>query len=349
MRIALNVVVEEIENYINRKVIVDENIKLIDLCEYIIISMNGKKIPIYTLEHEETIYYPYDIIESEYEKTLVNLTLKDFNLKKNKEFYVDYNFDNKYTFCIEVDNISEETYLDIKENFKVLSGKGYGILDTEYNFYLKTILTTTRKNAEKYYTKSIKEYLQKTFDVVENNNKIKEYMKYRKEMIEPKNYIFNVSLEGFNKEIKRKVSVNNDITIENFCMKIITSMNGDLSHLFDIKINKEFLGEHYKDLELFYLGLKEKQRLKIIYDYGDNWTFNLTLSKIIDEYRELDFEVLSGKGYGIIDDCGGSWGLSDIFYGNDTSWGDYDINDFDLKECNERVRKLGGEVNENRF
>ena len=43
MKVVLNVVVEELEKYINRQIIVDENIKLTDLCEYIIISMNGKK------------------------------------------------------------------------------------------------------------------------------------------------------------------------------------------------------------------------------------------------------------------------------------------------------------------
>lgn len=53
--------------------------------------------------------------------------------------------------------------------------------------------------------------------------------------------------------------------------------------------------------------------MQIIYDWGDNWQFNVTLSKIMDGNDEYDFNVISSKGYGIIDDCGGICGLSDIF------------------------------------
>lgn len=35
--------------------------------------------------------------------------------------------------------------------------------------------------------------------------------------------------------------------------------------------------------------------------------------------------------------------------GDDTCWSEYDINCFNLKECNKRVRKLNGEVNEKYF
>ena len=125
----------------------------------------------------------------------------------------------------------------------------------------------------------------------------------------PKKYIFNISLEEFNIGIKRKVSVNSNISINSFCEKVILYMNGDLSHQFGIKIDKEFLGEYYDKFELFYLDITEKEKLKIIYDFGDNWQFNLTLSKIIDSNDCIDFEVLSGKGCGIIDDCGGVFQL----------------------------------------
>ena len=164
-------------------------------------------------------------------------------------------------------------------------------------------------------------------------------MNDRIDRLSPKRYVFNVSLYGFEKEIKRKIVVNNDILIEDFCKTVILAMNGDLSHLYCIKIGKQYLSEYFNDLELYYLNLKEKQKFKIVYDMGDNWIFNLTLSKIIDEYRDNEFEVISGKGYGIIDDVGGIWGLEDVFSGKDTSWGKYNIDDFDLEECNENIKK----------
>ena len=339
MKIRLNVSLEDLENEINRQIIVDENIELMDLCEYIITSMDGKKIPIYILEYNKVFYYPCNIIESRYEKTLENLTLKDFKLKKNKEFYIGYNFDNYYYFNVTVDDIFEDTSYDNNDNFKVISGKGYGIIDDERAWYLKSVLTNKRKDLERHCPKNVKEYLQKTFDIDKNNNKIKEYIEHKNGMFIPKRYVFNVSLKGFDKEIKRKICVNSDILINNFCQKVILAMNGDLSHQFDIKKNKEYLGENYGDFELFYLNLKEKQRLKIMYDFGDNWAFNLTVSKVIENFSENDFEVLSGKGYGIIDDCGGIWGLENIFNGKDTSWGIYDINEFDLEKLNSKINK----------
>ena len=88
------------------------------------------------------------------------------------------------------------------------------------------------------------------------------------------------------------------------------------------------------------MNLKEKQKLDIIYDFGDNWVFNITLSKIEDGYIDTPFQVLSGKGYGIIDDCGGSWSLAQIFDGKDRSWGRHNINDFDLEKCNRKVTRI---------
>ena len=181
--------------------------------------------------------------------------------------------------------------------------------------------------------------MQKKFDIKELNERISDYKKYKENIKTPKKYIFNISLEGFNKEIKRKISVNSNISINSFCEKVILSMNGDLSHPFTIKIGKEFLEDYYGEFELFYLGLTEKEKLKIIYDFGDNWQFDLSLSKIVNGSDEIEFEVLSGKGYGIIDDCGGIFGLCNIFNGEDDSWGKHNINEFNLKECNKIVKK----------
>ena len=69
-----------------------------------------------------------------------------------------------------------------------------------------------------------------------------------------------------------------------------------------------------------------------------NWIFNVSVSKVIDGYGEdRRFKVLKGKGYGIIDDCGGSWELYQILEGNDKSWGEYDINDFDIDQINKKI------------
>lgn len=337
MKVLLNASLCELDDKINRKILVDEDILLTDLCEYVIVSMDGKKIPIYELEYGKNIYWPYNIEESRYEKTLLKLTLKNLNLKIGKSFCIRYNFDNFYYFDLTVDSFIEENDTNKNIEFKVLSGKGYGIIDDRMCGYLESLFAEKTKDYDSYYLKSEKEYLQKRFDVNEVNEKINDYKKSKEDMLLPKRYIFNVSLEGFNKEIKRKILVNSNITIDNFCKKVVLSMNGDLSHSFDVKVGKNYLGEYYSELELFYLNLKEKNKLKVIYDWGDNWQFNLTLSKIIEDSSTKEFEVLSGKGYGIVDDCGGIYGLYEIFSGENPN---YDINEFNLEKCNEDVQKI---------
>ena len=336
MKLMLNVVLEELKDKINRQMLVDENIQLVDLCEFVIVSMNGEKIPIYEFECDKKVYYPYEIEETKNEKSMLGLTLKDLKFKKRTTFGIDYNFDKSYYFNLIVDEMIEK---DDNIDFKVISGNGYGILDDKSIYDLKRLFEEKRKDYDSYYLKSEKDYMQKKFDIKELNERISDYKKYKENIKTPKKYIFNISLEGFNKEIKRKISVNSNISINSFCEKVILSMNGDLSHPFTIKIGKEFLEDYYGEFELFYLGLTEKEKLKIIYDFGDNWQFNVTLSKIINSYDEIDFEILSGKGYGIIDDCGGIFGLCNIFNGEDDSWGKYDINEFNLEEFNKIVKK----------
>lgn len=340
MKVLMNVTLCELDNKINRQIMVDENVFLMDFCEYVIVSMDGKKIPIYELEYDKNIYLPYDIKGSGCNKFLFELTLKDLNLKKGKNFCIKYDFDNFYYFDMTVDGFIEEDIDNENVDFKILSGKGYGIIDNEKCSHLISLFSEKRKDYDSYYLKSEKEYLQKIFDVNEANERIEEYKKIKKNMLLPKKYIFNVSLEGFNKEIKRKIIVNSNITIDTFCKKVIVSMKGDLSHAYGVKIGKKYLGEYYNDLELFYLNLKEKNKLKIIYDWGDNWQFNLTLSKIIDGISEKEFEVLTGKGYGIIDDCGGVWSLENIFSEENIGWRNYNINEFNLENCNADVQKI---------
>lgn len=330
MKVYLNVTLKGLEKKINRQIIINENISLIDLCEWIIVSLNGTKIPEYELKVGIETYYPDN---SDIYKTIINKTSQFLIDNKTKNIIITYNYKKWYEIGIRIDNIKKE------ENnipFEIISGTGYGLIDKK-GYYLYNLLKYNEEQKEKYCNKEEREFINKKFDLEEINSRIKDYIQNKKELIKQKKYIFNVSLDGFNKEIKRKIIVNNDIIIDEFCRKVIISMNGDLSHEYGIKIGKDWVEEQSEYFELFYLNLKEKSKIKIIYDFGDNWTFNLTLSKIIDEYDDNDFQVLSGKGYGIIDDCGGPWGLQKIFDGEDDSWGNYDINDFDLEKCNKRV------------
>ena len=56
-------------------------------------------------------------------------------------------------------------------------------------------------------------------------------------------------------------------------------------------------------------------RLSVNYDFGDDWRVSLKLEKVFED-KELprgEFpQVIEGAGFGIVEDCGGVWGLENL-------------------------------------
>ena len=333
MKVLLNVVVENIENDINRQIIVDDNLRLSNFCEMLILSFNGEYLHFYEFLTDDNSYSPVNLKDS---LPVDNIILKDLKIKKGQEFDLEYNVDKSYIFNITVDRI----YDDESDNsfFKVMSGKGFGIYDKLESYNLRDIYDYVRRGSIDFLKKSELEILQKKIDIEDINDKINHYFMNIDYIYSPKSLVLNVSLEEFGKDIKRKIIVNDDILISDFCENIVLAMNGDLSHMYSLKINGNSIDELYESLKLKTLFLQEKQKLKLYYDFGDGWIFNITVSKINNGYNKKTFEVISGKGYGIIEDCGGNWGLYQAFYDENPYCGHYDINDFDLEKCNKRFK-----------
>lgn len=161
------------------------------------------------------------------------------------------------------------------------------------------------------------------------------------------NYKIRVSLKGFEKKIKRTFIINDDVTIDHFCQAIITSMNGYLEHLYVLKYKDKYYicNEMEEDdvdeikmnyLEISELMLKAKDKLELIYDFGDNWVFKISVSKVMPGHNEKNIELVAGIGKGIEEDCGGNWGLEDLIDGT-SHYFHYDYNDFDLNQINEQL------------
>lgn len=346
MNLEFLVYVERLKNNINRTIIANDTMSLYDFCESIIISMNGKCKHDYSLEvADETI-----IMNSIRDEEMLSLTLKDLKLQKSDELRLAYNFNACWRFTIIITNITESLN---QKDFEVVDGKGVGIIDNEHKNFFDLLNIFDKKELERfqdYYGKRkwFIEYMEKNFNVDETNKEIEKYFSNKLSKQKPAHYIMNVTLEGFTKEIKRKISVDSNMMLDNFTMRVIVSMRGDLSHLYNIIVNKEYLDDNMINAhDLTFLDLQEKSKFKIEYDFGDGWIFNISVSKVLEGYGTKKFEVLSGKGYGIVEDCGGIWGLAELFkrYNNETNdedddegyWGSYDINEFDLEEINETI------------
>jgi hypothetical protein len=101
---------------------------------------------------------------------------------------------------------------------------------------------------------------------------------------------------------------------------------------------------------------RENERLTFSYDYGDGWEIKLILEEIIEDKalpgKELP-RVLDGAGYGIIEDCGGTGGLTELakafktkkgprykelskWLGTDT----LELDSFDMDDMNFRLKKV---------
>lgn len=339
MKIKMQVYLEGFKSKIKRTILVNDNISLKVFCQYIIVSMNGNCKHLYQLILNEEYGFlgPGCKIEEYDEEYMEGKTLEYLNLKIGDKLLLNYDFKCDWEFMIKVDNI-EEGYFN--KDFEVIAGCGCGIVEDVYGVdYFKFLIDPKKTEEQRRFLgrdiPAFKDYYINNFDLNNVNKKISEFLTQYYEYIKPKRYEMYVTLDGFNREIKRKISVDSNLSLDNFCRGVIYSMRGDLSHSYGIKKGKEYLDETFLEKDLNYLELQKNQRLNVIYDYGDDWIFNIRVSKVLEGYNEKRrFGVLSGKGYGIIDDCGGTGALYEIFEGINTDWGKYDINDFDIDKIN---------------
>lgn len=94
--------------------------------------------------------------------------------------------------------------------------------------------------------------------------------------------------------------------------------------------------------------------MELWYDFGDDWFIDIRLTDIVDgEESSLSPIVMDGKGFGIIEDCGGPWGLNDIIkafrdkkgqlYQDTCEWlgiDEFNFSYFDIDEMNERLQVI---------
>ena len=198
-------------------------------------------------------------------------------------------------------------------------------------------------------------------------------------------YQFYAELEGYKPKIWRRFQVAGSITMARLGYIVMTMYEMKASHLLAVEHERPFLtpsGRLSKRMELICryeipsmnegwddfdsedatkarlskLNLEAPSRLIVWYDFGDDWRVLLTLEKVFDDPglpgRALP-RVVEGAGYGIVEDCGGIYGLWDLAqafkekegedYEQYREWlgvDDLDMEAFDLDDINFRLKKL---------
>lgn len=115
-------------------------------------------------------------------------------------------------------------------------------------------------------------------------------------------------------------------------------------------------GQDATQVKLSQLDLAAPSRLVVWYDFGDDWRVHIALEKTINdrELRAKDLpRVLEGEGFGILEDCGGPYGLMELGtalkarnsknYKELSKWMDLstvNLDRFDLEDMNFRLTKL---------
>lgn len=204
---------------------------------------------------------------------------------------------------------------------------------------------------------------------------------------------FYAELSNFESRIWRRFQVMNNITMAKLGYIIMTMFEMQASHLFcfDVPRRDNYMKSSANEMILFpsshkfpnlrielpfidpicyddesnknaaEISLKQvvkipSEEILFTYDYGDDWEIKLILEEVITN-KELPGKllprVLDGAGYGIIEDCGGASGLTDLVDALNGSKGErydmlrqwfsgntLDIYAFDLDDMNFRLKKV---------
>lgn len=144
-------------------------------------------------------------------------------------------------------------------------------------------------------------------------------------------YEFVAELKHYKPRIWRRIQVTDKTSLEDLAYVVMSSFNCYGSHLYQVVATINGKDTYYsvpnpyeegcKDLQnitgvkLNKVFKKPKDLVTLEYDFGDGWEFKIQLDKkdiLADKSEEAYPYIVSGKGYGIIEDCGGDGGLEKI-------------------------------------
>lgn len=114
--------------------------------------------------------------------------------------------------------------------------------------------------------------------------------------------------------------------------------------------------ENATEVKISQIVSSDGDEMVFSYDYGDGWEVKIVLERIFED-KELPGKelprVLDGKGYGIVEDCGGVGGLeviAEVFklkegeqYEEQCEWlgmTDLDLSSFDIDDMNYRLKRI---------
>jgi hypothetical protein len=179
-------------------------------------------------------------------------------------------------------------------------------------------------------------------------------------------YELRAKLNDFHPSTWRRFVISGDASLADLEEAMIFIFHGQFEHLYDLRNERTnevfelpeamdemfspFANADFKDATKTNVSsLKLDDRLLFTYDFGDSWEFTVHVRKITNEPGPATAQVLSGKGYGIIEDIGGVGALQEYYDDYKAGHVDpdlkewmgeslIDLNQFDKNEINDLLR-----------
>lgn len=139
-------------------------------------------------------------------------------------------------------------------------------------------------------------------------------------------YQFAAELKDYKPRMWRRILVPETFAAEDVCYVVLNSFLCNISHLYQLIDGETYYTvpapyeERMEDVNI--IGVKIPDIFYAVgksavleYDFGDGWEFKLTLEAVgVEPTKPLDAYplVTEGKGFGIMDDCGGVYSLMEI-------------------------------------
>lgn len=131
-----------------------------------------------------------------------------------------------------------------------------------------------------------------------------------------KSIVFKATLNGFEHEVYRVIEMPYTSTLADVAYAILGSCEATGHHLYSMKYKKGMYycsrDDEFEDFEnntslvlLSELGLRKGSKLKLNYDFGDDYQFDIQVKAIKSNdhsFRMNDMIMTEGKGYGLWED-----------------------------------------------
>ena len=123
-----------------------------------------------------------------------------------------------------------------------------------------------------------------------------------------KQYLIKVYPAGEGREVYRNIEICGCETLNQLCQVILGSFDFSDEHLYEFCMDNRMYDKYNNyqsdpegdelsaEITLDELGLVEKQKFSLHYDFGDDWMFVITVKKISEMPDKIEPRIIKSKG-----------------------------------------------------